>query len=260
LPLLAWPCAARAAADVSPVGDLIARARALRLEEQTEWIRLGHWRRTLTGGWKSEAEGLDFFLAETGKRDPGAELEATLRGIFGEIPLTADQLARKVVPAACRFPARAAWLFGKLAFDPAQLPAQECPRLDEYWQRMEPESASLIFSSYYLNNPASAFGHTFLRIRKRDQGVSTERRELLDQGIDYSANADTANPVLYAFKGLTGLFPGSFHLFPYYYKVREYNDYESRDIWEYDLDLTPPQLAMLVAHIFELGSTWFDYY
>ena len=24
---------------------------------------------------------------------------------------------------------------------------------------------------------------------------------------------------------------------PYYYKVREYNDYESRDLWEYELEL-----------------------
>jgi hypothetical protein len=260
LPLLALPSGARAAADLATVEELAGRARALRLSEETEWLRLGHWRRTLLGGWKSEADGADFFLARGGKTDPAAELEATLRGMFGFIPLTPDEAARNVVPAACRFPARAAWLFGKLGFDPALLPQQDCPRLDEYWQRVQPEAASLVFSSYYLNNPASAFGHTFLRIRKRGEGVSPERRELLDSGIDYSATADTGNPVLYAFKGLTGLFPGSFHLFPYYYKVREYNDYESRDIWEYDLDLTPAQLAMLAAHIFELGSTYFDYY
>jgi len=260
LPLLALSSSARAAAAASAASDLIARARALRLADKVEWLRLGHWRRTIFGGWKSEADGPDFFLAPEGKTDAAAELEATLRALFGLVPLTADQAARNVMPAACRFPARAAWLLGKLAFDPSRLPAQECPRLDEYWNRMRPDSATLVFSSYYLNNPASAFGHTFLRVHKRDEGVPAEKRELLDQGIDYSATADTKNPVLYAFKGLTGLFRGSFHLFPYYYKVREYNDYESRDIWEYDLNLAPPQLTMLVAHLFELGSTWFDYY
>jgi hypothetical protein len=255
--LLAWVPPARAASSVE---ELIARARALKLAQDEQWIRLGHWRRTFLGGWKSQADGPDFFLAAQGARDPAAELEATLRGIFGLLPLTPDQAARNVLPATCRFPARAAWLYGKLGFDPEQLPKEPCPRLDEYWKKLQPESASVIFSSYYLNNPASAFGHTFLRIRKHDPGVSPERRELLDAGIDYSANADTGNPVLYAFKGLTGLFRGEFRLFPYYYKIREYNDYESRDIWEYELALTPAQLAMLAAHIFELGSTWFDYY
>jgi hypothetical protein len=122
------------------------------------------------------------------------------------------------------------------------------------------ESVSLVFSSYYLNNPASMFGHTFLRFGKRNPSVSQDQRELLDYSVDYSANADTGNPLLYAFKGLAGLFPGTFHLRPYYFKVREYNDYESRDLWEYDLDLSPPQVSLLAAHVFELGSTWFDYY
>src|SRR5205085_2119317 len=84
--------------------------------------------------------------------------------------------------------------------------------------------------------------------------------DLLDYGVDYSATADTSNPVLYAFKGIFGFFPGTFHIFPYYYKVREYNDYESRDLWEYDLSLTPQQVTMLVAHLYELGATYFDYY
>ncbi len=61
-------------------------------------------------------------------------------------------------------------------------------------------------------------------------------------------------------KGLTGLFRGTWNHYPYFYKVREYADYESRDLWEYDLDLSPRETSMLVAHLWELGSTWFDYY
>jgi hypothetical protein len=66
--------------------------------------------------------------------------------------------------------------------------------------------------------------------------------------------------VLYAVKGLLGYFPGRFHRMPYYYKVREYNDYDSRDLWEYELALGPDELEMLVAHVWELGSTYFDYF
>ena len=51
-----------------------------------------------------------------------------------------------------------------------------------------------------------------------------------------------------------------FRKIPFYYKVREYNDFESRDLWEYDLALRPDQLRMLVAHLWELGSTYFAYY
>ena len=66
--------------------------------------------------------------------------------------------------------------------------------------------------------------------------------------------------MVYAFKGLFGLFEGSFKHYPYYYKVREYAEYESRDLWEYDLALSPGEVAMLVAHLWELGGTRFDYW
>ncbi|HEY5678025.1 MAG TPA: DUF4105 domain-containing protein, partial [Myxococcales bacterium] len=111
---------------------------------------------------------------------------------------------------------------------------------------------TLVFSSYYLNNPASAFGHTFLRLNKAAAAQSGRRFELVDSGIDYAATADTHNAILYAFKGLTGLFQGHWNNYPYFYKVREYADYESRDLWEYDLDLTPQETARLVAHLWEL--------
>src|SRR5437660_237742 len=189
--LLAWAMPARAASSLQ---ELIARARALRLAEEPQWIKLGHWHKTLLGGLKSEADGPDFFLAPDGARDPAAELEATLRGVLGSIELKEEEKARGLLPPPCRFPARAAWLHAKLGFD---VPEVSCPRLDEYWRRLQPESVSIIFSSYYLNNPASAFGHTFLRIRKNDPAVSPEKRELLDAGIDYSATADTSNPILY---------------------------------------------------------------
>ena len=42
--------------------------------------------------------------------------------------------------------------------------------------------------------------------------------------------------------------------------MREYSDSESRDLWEYDLALTPREVAMLVAHLWELGGTWMDYW
>jgi hypothetical protein len=160
----------------------------------------------------------------------------------------------------CRFPARLSFVAQRLGLNASRLPLQPCPRFDAFWKRVRARSATLVFSSYYLNNPASAFGHTFLRLNKEDAPGATERYELLDQGIDYAAAVDTPNALLYAIKGLTGLFRGEFTARPYFYKVREYADYESRDLWEYDLELAPAEVAMLVAHLWELGGTWFDYW
>jgi hypothetical protein len=41
--------------------------------------------------------------------------------------------------------------------------------------------------------------------------------------------------------------------------VREYNDFENRDLWEYDLNFTQDEIDLLVAHIFELDSGGFAY-
>ncbi len=252
---------ATAAAPAAPAPDpayleeLVARARRERLWEDPAWLRLGHWRRTRKGGFESEADGSPFFRALLGKTNPRAELEATLRGFFDARPVE-DELA----DAQCRFPARFAFLAGRLGADLARLPPRRCPRLEAFLERIRPRSATLVFSSYFLNNPASAFGHTFLRLNKEDGAAPGRERELLDYGVDYSATVDTNNALVYAVKGLVGLFRGEFKHYAYYYKVREYADAESRDLWEYDLALAPGEVAMLAGHLWELGGTWFDYW
>lgn len=243
------------APDLAHLEELILRARRARLAEDPAWLRLGHWRRTRQGGLESEVDGTAFFRSLLGKTDPRAELEATLRAFFDDRPV-ADELS----DAQCRFPARFAFLATRLGFDLARLPPRRCPKLEDYLTRVRPRSATVVFSSYYLNNPSSAFGHTFLRLNKEDGPGAGRERELLDYGVNYAATVDTGNAVLYAVKGLFGLFPGQFTHYAYYYKVREYADAESRDLWEYDLALEPGEVAMLAAHLWELGGTYFDYW
>lgn len=231
----------------------MAAAREKRLSAAVTWRRLLHFRR----GWfsdHSEADGRQIFLSPKGDEDASAELEATVRGFFS--PATAQQDEHPL----CRFPARATWLSSQLGIDARRLPRVTCPGFEAYWKKVSPRSVTLVFSSYYLNNPSSVFGHTFLRLNK--PGVpSQERQVLLDQGLDYSATVpSTENAILYAIKGLTGLYPGTFRLLPYYYKVREYNDFESRDLWEYELDLPRQEVELVAAHLWELGHTYFDYY
>lgn len=246
------------------VDRLVQLAHDKHLASEEEWIRLLHYRKTLFGNWESEADADTFFNAPNGKTDPEAELAATVRAFFA--PDVPDEKKAQLGPTGlkldhplCRFPARFSYLDEQLRFDWSQLPKLDCKGYREFLGLLKPKGLTLVFSSYYLNNPASAFGHTFLRV---DQSLKAEdeSRELLDYGVDYSANVDTGNPLLYAFKGILGMFPGLFHRMPFFHKVREYSDYESRDLWEYDLNLTQAETDRVVAHIWELGSTYFAYY
>lgn len=226
----------------SRVDEIVAKAHSRQLSHKKEWLRLGHYK-----GRTSQADGMDFFNAPNGKHDPDAELEGTIRALTGEV-------------GYCRFPARLDFLRRHLPEINDIVKPRVCPKFEMYRETLAARSVSLVFSSYYLNNPASAFGHTFLRINKADSGKEGRRFELLDHGINYAATVTVENPILYAIYGIFGLFEGHFTRVPYYYKVREYNDYESRDLWTYDLNLSPEQVNRLVLHLWELGSTYFDYY
>ncbi|HEY8946149.1 MAG TPA: DUF4105 domain-containing protein, partial [Polyangiaceae bacterium] len=244
-------------ASAAEIEAWVASARSLGLARTTQWLRLGHYRSGLFGGWASEADARGFFLASEGKHDPEAELVATLRALFSAGP---DDDATGRQHPFCRFPARRKFLVEALGIPVARLPGRRCTRLTQYLSELRAVGATLVFSSYYLNNPASAFGHTFLRIEKRGKQTPEGGSDLLDYGVDYSASVDTGNALLYAIKGLLGLFPGYFRKIPYYTKVREYNDFESRDLWEYELALSPSEMEYVAAHLWELGSTYFAYY
>ncbi len=234
--------------------ELQASARQQHLAEAIGWLKLLHYEKGLFGGFRSDASAA-FFVSPRGAGDPQAELDADLAGFFSAAPAREGEQ----VPQ-CQFPARLGWLNGRLHFDFARMPLQPCPAFEEFYQRVAARGVTAIFSSYFLSSPASAFGHTLLRLDKTDEPMDEKHFQLLDYGVNYAASVDTQNAFVYAVKGLVGLFPGRFNSIPYYYKVREYNDFESRDLWEYDLSLTPAQVAMLVAHVWELGSTQFPYY
>jgi hypothetical protein len=155
---------------------------------------------------------------------------------------------------------REAFVRSELALGDTPWPRPACPELDEWRQRLSAQSLTLVFASYYPNNAASVFGHTLLRVNRRSASGRPVTSPLLSYGINYAASAGTANPIKYALWGLAGGFPGVFSALPYYYKVREYADVESRDLWEYDLELTENEVADFVDHVWELGFTHFNYY
>ncbi len=252
LALAAYPDGARAG-ETETGHELAARAHALGIARSVAWRRLLHARAGAWGGVVSEVDGSDFFLSRSGKHDPEAELDATITAFFAPpVPGREDR------HAICRFPARLLFLDSELHFSHS-LPQPACPALARYEAEVDVTGAAIVFAANYLNRPASAFGHTFLRLRRRRPQGSTEPSERIDFGVDFIAKTDTKNPVFYAFKGLTGLFPGTVRRHTYEEKLREYG-HEDRDVWEYDLGLTPHELRMLTLHLWELDSTHIDYY
>ncbi len=239
--------------DTRYLVELLRRARSDKLAERREWQTLLHYRPTPDGtGLISDADDPRFFLAPTGRTDPQAELAATLHAFFDTQLVGGDPQ-----PAQCAFRARYQWLKRELAFDDRRLPPQPCERFQQWLRQLDAESATLVFTSAYLNNPASLFGHTLLRLDRRGQ---TEQTRLLAYAVNYAADDSGSHGLMYAVDGMTGGFQGKFDIQPYYQLVRTYSDLESRDIWEYRLNLSESRLQRLLEHVWELRDIHFDYY
>ncbi|MGH7908482.1 MAG: DUF4105 domain-containing protein, partial [Thermodesulfobacteriota bacterium] len=239
-------------ADDSYLADLIRRATAAKLFEERYWHLLLHYRQNLTGGTASEQDDPGFFLAPNGRTDPRAELEATLAQFFSP-----ELVGRSRQPAQCAFVARYQWLKERLAFDDARLPPITCERFDRWFAEFQAQSITLIFPSAFMNNPASMFGHTLLRV---DQKGQTEQTRILAYTINYAADVPPDEGVLFAVRGIFGSYKGYFSTIPYYLKVKEYRDIENRDIWEYRLNFSDGQVRRMLMHAWELGNASFDYY
>lgn len=241
-------------ADELPTAEtVVEKALALKLDETRAWRKLLHFEKTFLGSFESQVDSPSFFLSMQGKTDPRAELQATIEKIWSTTNL------KEELSVQCQFPARYLFIREKLGSQFLKWPDRECPRLFKYFKALRGVSVSLIFSSYYVNNPSSAFGHTLLRINKGHSSDS-QRFELLDYGLNFAATAKDFNSLTYPVKGLFGFFHGNFTSMPYYYKVREYNDAESRDLWEYELSFSQQAVDRLIYHIWEMGPTWIDYW
>ena len=232
--------------------ELINRGAQAKLASEREWHLLLHYRENLFGGHTSEQDDPGFFMSPDGKTDPQAELDATLKQFF-----SSELVGRSKQPAQCAFIARYHWLRERLQFDDSRLPKMACERFDRWFNDFDAQSITLIFPSAYLNNPASMFGHTFLRI---DQKGQTEQTRLLAYTINYAAYVPPDAGIAYPIRGIFGGFSGYFSTYPYYLKVQEYRDFENRDIWEYRLSFTEHQVRRLLMHAWEFGNAAFDYF
>ncbi|PUE66061.1 hypothetical protein B0174_01995 [Arcobacter caeni] len=209
-----------------------------KLYENPYWSKLLHY----TNG-KSEIDSDNFFISKDGKTDLKKELFETINSL--------ENAQNNVL---CRFPLRVKWLKENIPSLEKDIVTYPCTELDEYISSVDAKYVTMVFPTAHINSPASMYGHTFLRVS------SNEDTPLISNAINFAAKTDDTNGFIFAYKGLFGEYEGRYSILPYYEKIKEYNNLEQRDIWEYDLDLTQEQIDRLVLHAFELKDSYSDYF
>ncbi|MGB5887774.1 MAG: DUF4105 domain-containing protein [Acinetobacter venetianus] len=237
-------CQAAYAAVPSDIQNYINLAEQKKLDQDMTWQRLMYADQSQT----SEVNYDGYFYALDGKTNIENELYADIQALF--------QQTENNHSIRCKFPARSRWLIEQLQIPTQQLPNVNCDEFDAWINQIKPYKATLIYATDFMGNPSSMFGHTLLRLDPKDQ----KQLNLVSYAVNYAATVNSQDNWSYAWKGLTGQYPGEYSLMPYYRKVKEYGDFESRDLWEYELNLTPEETRLLVEHIWEMQHVSFPYY
>ncbi len=213
-----------------------------------QWLRVVHYEKGLFG-YKGRPDRPEYYLSPEGKRSPLSELKATIDAFNGD----AIPKHLKWHPQ-CAYPARKLILERDLGI---KFPKKNCKDFKWWKGRINAQSISLVFSSYFAGNPASMFGHTLIKFNTSKDGPG----KLRDFSLNFAADTQGSGGILYMIKGTFGGFPGFFSTDPYYVRVNEYSQGESRDLWEYRLDLSEENLDLIMAHVWELKTnTFFDYF
>lgn len=211
-------------------------------EQDDKWLKLLHYSDPLFYSPKSDIITKDFFLADDGNTNPEAELQSTIEGL------------RNSPEISCRFPARRLYLEKK----GYRFPSVTCKEYDNWSRGNSIKSASLIFATGFLGNPASYFGHPLLKFNYKDERSPLD---LLDTAINYGAfTPANVDALSYAVQGMFGGYEAGFTSADFFFHKNNYSELELRDLWEYELDLTPEQVQFMYAHVWELQNARIRYY
>lgn len=204
-----------------------------------------------TGQTQSEIIDPGFFLASNGAADPYAELLSTIDQLNAAV--TDDSNSH----AQCRFIARFHWLKQQVPGLLSAAPEVNCPLFNSWTDQQQISSVSAVFASGYLGNPASFYGHILLKLNSSNEQKNILQQQSLNFG---AAVPDAENPLIYIAKGLFGGYKAVFSHGLFYKNVQTYGEAELRDLWEYQLKLTPEQVQQLVFHAWELIGRDYQYF
>lgn len=236
--------------SVSRTQDYLRQAQEQKIWNDLKWIKLGHYKKHLFG-YSSSFRG-KLFINDEGYDSPEKELLTSIQALFSDSPKLS---ARYKKHPQCQFLARRKWLLSRLKIAPEDV--LPCAEQQEWKKKLHATSVAVIFASADLGNPASSFGHTFLKLINPD---NARNKDLIDYGVNYAADANPNDGVFYAVRGLFGGYRGIYTMQPYHQKIREYINLEGRDIIEYHLNLTADEVDELIDHLNELEFSSAPYY
>ena len=222
--------------------EILEKIESKKLYNTQQWKRLLHYKKG-----KSEIDDPTFFLSKEGKTNLESELKASI------LKLINDKTDNKK-STLCYYPSRSNWILQQLPSLKSIIKTPKCEALNKELESLDVKRVTLILASAHINSPASAFGHTFLRLDSSDDTV------LASYSVNYAAITAETNGFIYAYQGLFGGYQGRYSVEPYSKMLETYSDLEQRDVWEYPLELTPAEINRMVLHILEIRNFYADYF
>ena len=205
------------------------------------WLHLLHFD---TPTSTSNITTQSFFLSPDGNRNPESELRATL------------QHYKQDKTMVCRYPARYLFLEQQGLIDGYEKSYQKCKGVRQKIAKLQATSLSVVYVSGYMKNPASTFGHTFLKVNS-----TKKQSELFDTTFSFGALVpEHENAFLYVVRGVSGLYEASFRDRYFFTHDMVYSNTEQRDMWEYELNIPKNKINFLLLHLLELQNVHLKYY
>lgn len=214
-----------------------------------QWMNLNHY--NIDG--ISDINNDEYFVSDNGRTNPDAELDAFISTVKS-YQKNKDEKSKEIL---CKFPARLTLLISNVTW----LSESDRPTCAVYNEKNKPKkikSISLVFASGYFGNPSSYYGHTLL---KYNYDNSVLNQKALDGSLNYGADVtDHEGSFFYILKGLLGGYNATYQRNNDFIHSYRYTNGQLRDLWEYELELTPEQVRLVVEHSWELMNAEFKYY
>ncbi|MCB0349542.1 MAG: DUF4105 domain-containing protein [Bdellovibrionales bacterium] len=229
------------------LGRSLSEAELKTLANSRQWRTINYYETNSLGSTKSKVLSDNFFISEKGLVDPLAELNATIEKQFGE-----SDAERWI----CQYPARYQLIAESQGLDSAA-GLNKCEELNKWKSKLNANSLSLVYPAQSLESSLSLFSHTFLKINDASKPVESS----LHTVISYAANfASDESMMSLAFNGIFGGYAGQFGTSYFYDELLRYGYQETRDIFEYELNLTKKEIDRILNHLWEVQKTSIRYY
>lgn len=187
-------------------------------------------------------------------RQTSAFLSSDSFSLERELQLTIQSLFEDS-DSRCRFPARLGFLKKKLLVPDSVFPMTECLEYNKFLKKVPNTTTYLVYASENVKSASSMLGHIMLRMDGiNDDGIS------VSHGITFFTEIEGFNVPSILLDSLVIGKQGYFQVAPYSEFVKNYQQSEQRNIWEYELSLTLEQKQLIQDITWELGSRDLSYF